>query len=177
MSMNKIIILYKSKYGATKKYADMLKDELSCESYDIADHKKIPFEQYDCVIYAGALYAGKIAGFPILRKLYPKIRSKKVLILCVGASPFDQKAIEEVKLHNLTGDLKDLPLFYARGAWDESRMTLKDRTMCKMLKKMLAGRGDSALEPWMRELLCGQGTVCDWTDRENLAPILSCVKE
>lgn len=170
--MDKIAVLYKSKYGATKKYADMLKDELACDVFNAADYKKILFERYDCVIFAGAIYAGGMAGLNILRKIYKNIKHKKIIILCVGASPFDEKAAEEVKVHNLKEDLKDIPFFYARGAWNESSMSFKDRTMCKMLQKMISGQNAALCEPWMKELLSCQGKVCDWTDRENLLPLL-----
>lgn len=137
--MNKIAVLYKSKYGATKKYATMLQEELSCDIYDVADYKKI-------------------------------------ILLCVGASPFDEKTIEEVKTHNLKEDLKGIPFFYARGAWNESSMTLKDRTMCKMLQKIIAKQDTDSCELWMKELLCSQGKICDWTDKKNLLPILEYIR-
>lgn len=38
--MNKTAVLYKSKYGATKKYAAMLKEELSCDIYEATDYKR-----------------------------------------------------------------------------------------------------------------------------------------
>lgn len=175
--MNKIVVLYKSKYGATKKYASMLQDELSCDIYSITDYKKISFESYDCIIFAGAIYAGGIAGLNILRKIYKNIKHKKIIILCVGASPFDERAIEEVKTRNLKEDLKGIPFFYARGAWNESIMTFKDRIMCKMLQKMIAKQDIDSSELWMKELLCSQGKVCYWTDKENLLPILKYIKE
>lgn len=174
--MNKTVILYKSKYGATKKYATILKDELSCDSYDAADYKKILFENYDCVIFAGAIYAGGMAGLNILRKIYEDIKHKKIILLCVGASPYDEKAIEEVKTHNLKDDLRDLPFFYARGAWNERGMTFKDRTLCKMLQKMISKQNSASCEPWMKELLNSQGKICDWTDKKNLLPLLAYIR-
>lgn len=177
INKDKTAVFYKSKYGATKKYAVMLQEELSCDIYDIADYKKISLENYDCMIFAGAVYAGGVAGINILRKIYKKIKHKKLMILCVGVSPFNEKVIEEVKTHNLKGDLKDIPFFYARGAWNESIMTLKDRTMCKMLQKVIAKQGIDSSKMWMKELLDSQGKICDWTDKKNLMPILEYIKE
>ena len=45
----------------------------------------------------------------------------------MGASPYDEKALQEVKEHNLKEDLRDIPMFYGRGAWDEEAMTFTDR--------------------------------------------------
>lgn len=174
--MNKIAVLYKSKYGATKKYAVMLKEELACDIYDAAAYKTVRFERYDCIIFAGGIYAGGMAGLNILRKVYDRIRQKRIIILCVGASPFDEKAVAEVKTRNLKKDLHDLPFFYVRGAWNEKCMTFKDRTMCRMLQKMIARQDEASCEPWMKELLNAQGKVCDWTDKKNLLPILTYVR-
>lgn len=35
--MNQILILYRSKYGATKKYAELLKEEIACDVFDVKD--------------------------------------------------------------------------------------------------------------------------------------------
>ena len=56
-------------------------------------------------------------------------------------------------------------------------MTFKDRIMCKMLQKMIAKQDIDSSESWMKELLCSQGKVCDWTDKENLLPILEYIRE
>lgn len=174
--MNKILVLYKSKYGATKTYATMLKEELSCDVFDLSNFKKSLFEKYDCIIFAGAIYAGKIAGLDFLHKNYENLRHKKIAILCVGASPFDEKAIEEVKTRHLQKNLKNIPFFYARGTWDESRMTFQDRIMCKMLQKVISHQETASCEPWMKELLCSQGKVCDWIDKKFILPLLEYVR-
>ena len=90
----------------------------------------------------------------------------------VGASPYDEKALAEIKAHNLKEDLKDIPVFYGRGAWDEASMTLSDRTMCRMLQKAVAKKDPSEYEPWMSALMCAAGETCDWTDRKYLEPLL-----
>ncbi|MCB6991968.1 flavodoxin domain-containing protein [bacterium 210820-DFI.6.37] len=174
--MNKILVIYKSKYGATKKYADMLKEELSCDVLEAENYKKELPERYDCIIFAGAIYAGGIAGLNTLRKNYEKLKYKKIAILCVGASPFDEKAIVEVKTRNLKEDLKDVPFFYARGAWNESSMTFKDRALCRMLQKMISKRDTASCEPWMKALLCSQGQICDWTDKKYIIPLLEYIR-
>ena len=33
--MSRILVLYRSKYGSTKKYADMLTEELACDVFEI----------------------------------------------------------------------------------------------------------------------------------------------
>jgi menaquinone-dependent protoporphyrinogen IX oxidase len=173
--MNKIIVLYQSKYGATKKYADWLKEELAC---DLLETKKASIEivdKYDVIILGGGLYASGIAGLSFLKKYYNKLKDRKIIVFAVGASPYDEKAFNAVKEHNLKGELANIPLVYLRGAWNEEKMTFIDRTLCNMLKKSVAKKDQSKLEPWEKALLEAAGKSCDWTDKKYLEPIINLI--
>lgn len=173
--MNKGLILYKSKYGATKKYVDMLSEELDCDIIESGNHRKAAYEQYNWIIFAGGIYASGIAGLNVLRKNYPQIKSK-VAVFCVGASPFDENAFEEIKNHNLKGCLSNIPIFYGRGMWNESKMNLVDRTLCKMLQKAVSKKDPASCEPWMKALLSAARQNCDWTDKKYLTPLIEYIK-
>ena len=54
-------------------------------------------------------------------------------------------------------------------------MSWKDRTLCRLLQKMVAKKDPSAYEPWETALMAGAGKVCDWTDSKYLEPILDFV--
>lgn len=172
MSIRKILVLYKSKYGATKRYVDMLRSKVSCDIIDLNNPHKIVFKNYDTIILTGGIYAAGIAGISFLRKNYNLIKDKKVAILSVGASPYDEKAIEEMKAKNLKENLKNIPVFYARGAWDESKMDLKDKLMCKMLERVIKKKDPSTYEPWMKAFADSIGKQCDWVSEESIEPLI-----
>ena len=176
MSMNDVLVLYKSEYGATKKYVDMLKKELDCDVYEMNTYNEKNLEKYDWIIFASGIYASGISGLNVLRKKYRNLSHKKIIIFCVGASPFDEKAFDEIKRHNLKEDLKDIPIFYGRGAWDEEKMNWRDCTLCRMLQKAIAKKDPSLCEPWMKALLVSGGRACDWVDRSYLIPLLEFIK-
>lgn len=55
--MNKVVVLYQSKYGATQKYARWLAEELAC---DLVETKKANIEQietFDIIILGGGISA------------------------------------------------------------------------------------------------------------------------
>ena len=166
------VIVYQSKYGATKKYVDWLIEETNFDCIEASGAKAKDVKNYRIVVLCGGVYASGIAGISFFRKNYPELKDKKLAIFCVGASPFEEQALCEVKTHNLKEDLKNVPMFYGRGAWDEGKMTFKDRTLCKMLKKAIAKKDPDTYEPWMKALMeAGDGT-CDWTDKAYLEPLL-----
>ena len=177
MNSGKILVLYKSKYGASKKYALMLKEELSCDVYRIEDSKQAELKKYDCIIFVGGIYAGGIAGLNHFRKIQKERQNTKAAILCVGASPYDKKAMDEMTKRISTGELRNIPLFYGRGVWDESKMSFKDRTLCGMLKKALSKQDPDTYEPWGKALMEASGQSCDWTDKEYLKPLIAWSRE
>jgi len=170
--MGKGIIIYQSKYGATKKYVDWLIEETKFDCIKTLNAKIKNVEKYNTIILCGRIYASGIAGVTFFRKNYNVLKNKKLAIFCVGASPFEEQAFKEVKKHNLREDLKSIPVFYGRGAWDEDNMTFKDKTLCKMLQKVIAKKDPNTYEPWMKALMRAVGKKCDWTDRKYLKPLL-----
>ncbi len=133
--------------------------------------------KYRGIIFAGGIYASGISGLNILRRHYKAVQDMKILVFCVGASPFEEKAFEEIKARNLRQELKDIPLFYGRGCWDESKMDLKDRTLCRLLHRAVAKQDPAALEPWAAALMNAFGQKCDWTDKAYLKPVFEYIRE
>lgn len=166
------VILYQSKYGATKKYADWLREATGFDCVETKKARGKDIESYGTVILCGGVYASGIAGLSFLKKNMAQLREKKLAVFCVGASPYEEKAFLELQARNMRDELSGVPLFYGRGAWDEEKMSLKDRTLCRMLQKAVAKQDPDTCEPWMKALMSAAGQACDWTDKAYLTPLL-----
>ena len=169
------IILYASKYGSTKRYAEWLAEETG---FDCVETKKAKIEdvkQYDTILLGGGIYASGIAGLSFLKKNITQLREKKVIVFCDGASPYEERAFQQIVAHNLKDSLAGLPCFYCRGAWDPDAMSLADRTLCRMLQKAVAKKKPEDCEIWEKALLEAGDQKHDWTDRSYLAPILEAI--
>ena len=59
--MSRGIILYQSKYGATKKYVDWLVEELGYDYAETKNSKVANLLNYDVIILGGGVYASGIA--------------------------------------------------------------------------------------------------------------------
>lgn len=171
------IILYQSKYGATKRYAGWLQE---ATGFDCVETKKADIATvagYDTVLLGGGIYASGIAGLDFLKKNAEALRGKKIAVFCVGASPYDEAAFRQIQEHNFKNGLQEIPCFYCRGAWNEAAMSVTDRTLCKLLQKAVSKKAPEEYEIWEKALMCAVGQTCDWTDPENLAPILAFLKQ
>ncbi len=66
------------------------------------------------------VYASGIAGLQFLKKNINQLANKKIAVFAVGASPYDEKAIVQIRELHFKNGMNNIPLFYCRGAWDAS---------------------------------------------------------
>ena len=173
MVMEKGIIVFRSKYGAARKYARWLQEATGFSCVEVRDARPGDMAEYETIVFCGGIYASGIAGLSFLKKHIDKCSDKKVVIVCVGASPYDEGALEELRARNLTGRLQGIPLFYGRGVFDEDKMGFIDRALCKMLRKSVEKKDPDTYAPWERALVRSAGHGGDWTDRRYLRPLLN----
>ena len=175
--MGRGIILYQSKYGATKKYADWLVEETGYDCVETKNAKVADLQKYNVIILGGGVYASGIAGLQFIKKNIGQLADKKVAVFAVGASPYDEKAIMKIREMHFKDELRSISLFYCRGAWDEGKMKFVDRTLCNMLQKAVAKQNPNEYEPWQKALMCAVGQKCDWTDKSYLEPLIKYISE
>lgn len=166
------IIVYKSKYGATKKYAEWLREETGFDMVEVSDAKVSALQEYDVLVFGGGIYASGLPVTGFLKKNIKALSGKKIIVFCDGASPYDENAFNTIKERVMTGELENIPFFYCRGAWNMEAMSFMDRNLCKMLQKAVAKKDPKDYEIWEVALMeAGQDTM-DWTDRNYLKPII-----
>ena len=169
------IIIYKTKYGSTKKYVDWLAEETDFDIINVSKAKINDIKEYDVIALFGSVYASSISGLSFIRKNYNELKNKKIIVFAVGASPLDKNTLNELKNHNLKDDLKDISLFYGRGAIDEEKLSFKDRTMCKLLRKAISKQNPDTYDPLMK-VIVGINGKCDWSDKDYLKPLIEYIK-
>lgn len=166
------IILYYSKYGATKKYASWLVEETGFICVETEKAKIQDVVQYDVIILAGGIYATGIGGIKFLRKYQDLLKGKNVIVFCCGASPCEEKAFQQVKDFNMKNISLNVPFFYGRGAWDVDSMSFVHRKLISLLKKMLAKKDPKDYEIWEKALVEAGDAKADWTDKKYIKPLL-----
>lgn len=163
------IVVYRSKYGYTKKYAEWLAESLGCDIKENASFADIA--SYDAVIYGGGVYAGRINGAKLITKNLSRLSGKKLVLFAVGSSVGRPQELEEFWAKALEETVREkIPYFYLRGGFDYSRLGNVDRLMMNMLKKMLLGK-DTLTED-EKGLLAAYETPFDFTEKKNLDDII-----
>lgn len=174
----KAIVLYKSKYGSTKVYAEWIAEELSCKAVDAKQVKIDDLAEYDTIIYGGGLYAEIIAGVTLITKNIEVLKDKKLIVYTTGITPldcreyYDKMVIEK----NFKGDIASkVKVFNFLGKMVMEELTLVHRTALKTLKKIMSSKENpSEMEKLLVELCDADG---DFSDRNAIADLIKYVKE
>lgn len=169
------VILYQSKYGATKKYADWLSEETGFQLIETKKAVVRDIAKYDVIVLGGGLYASGIAGLSFLKKNIIALNEKRIIVFCCGASPYEKEAFQEIVNRNMKDKLSGIPCFYCRGAFDMDSMSFMDMTLCGMLKKAVSKKDPNEYEIWEKALMAAGDEKCDWTDKRYLDPILETI--
>ena len=120
-----------------KQYAEELSKRTNIKAISFKKFNQ-QINDYDNIIYLGALYAGGVLGMSKTLKKLNNISNKKILIATVGLSD----PTDEVNKNNIRNDIKNqIPkevlekakIFHLRGGIDYSKLNFAHKTMMKLL--------------------------------------------
>ncbi len=171
----KIIVLYKSKTGFTKRYAEWIANDLSADIYDYAMYNQKMLGNYDMIIYGGSLHAVGIEGKKIITGNLELLKGKKVIVFAVGASPYREEIVNEVRDKNFSEEeQKYIQFYYLRGGFNYHKLPLFDKMLMKLLQWKLKWK--KVLTPDEKGMLNAYKKPVDFTRRENIKEIVSYVQ-
>ena len=175
--MNSIVV-YKSKYGSTKNYAEWIAQELSCEAVNAKKVNADDLTKYDTIIYGGGLYAEVINGVSLITKNIDKFKNKKIIVYSTGITPlnyreyYDKLVIEKNFKPEMLSKIK---IYNFLGKMVLNELSFAHRTALKSLKKIMSSKENpTEMEKLLVELCDADG---DFTDRNAIDELLNYAKE
>ena len=81
----KLLVVYYSKTGFAKRYAQWLEKDLSCDCVPFAQRGTVDLSRYDGVVFGSSLRAGKIRKLAWFRKQLPQLSGKRLAVFFTGA--------------------------------------------------------------------------------------------
>lgn len=176
--MNKIAVVYKSKYGSTKKYAQAISKSLNADLFERSQIKADSLIEYDTIIYGAGLYASGINGISLISKNFEKLKNKNLIVFTVGlAPPEDKELFQPIINKNFTDEMKSsIEIFHLRGGIDYKELSFLHKNMMAMLKNMVSKKKETELTEDDRLMLKTYGDKIDFTDLSTIEPLLSYVK-
>lgn len=174
---NKILTVYKSATGFTRKYAEMIGETLSCPVMDYREVTVKALSGYDTIVFGSRAHAGRIDGYKKMREMFEKSGAKHLVLFVTGATP---NAAEEVITafwkQNLSADeLSKIPHFYMQAGLCYERMTFGDKMMMKAAAVMIRKKKDKSDSD--REFEKAISCSYDISDRKYVEPLISFLQE
>lgn len=174
----KTVIIYKSKTGFTKKYAQWIAEALSADVFDVSKANIEMIKQYDNIIYGGSLYAVGITGIKFITKNFDKLKDKKLVVFATGASPSSQRVIDEVVSKNFTLEQqKYIKFFYLRGGFDYKKLNFFDKFLMNLLKLKIKSKAKDKLTNDEIGMLAIYDRPTDFSLRKNIDLIVNYINE
>lgn len=173
----KAVVIYKSKYGSTKKYGEWIANELGCDIFDAKNIKAEKLKDYDTIIYGGGLYAEVIAGVSLITKNINMLNNKKLIVYTTGITPmdcreyYDKMVIEK----NFKPEIREkIKIYNFPGKMVLSELSLVHRTALKTLKKIMSAKENpTEMEKMLIDLCDADG---DFSDKDFVYELLECAR-
>lgn len=122
----KRIVVYTSKTGFTKKYAEWIAQALECEVKGMKEINLSELNQYDQVIYGGWIMGGMVSG-------YDKIKALNLKSLIVFASGM---SLPTETLRQTIAEQNSIPsddFYYFEGGYAPQKVGFMGKTMVRMI--------------------------------------------
>ncbi len=160
-----MLIVYESKTGFTKRYADMLASKTGLKALRAKDLSKVNHDEE--IIFLGWMKVGKIQGLD-------KLRNYNVKAVCgSGTGRTAEPGTEEVIARN---KLEGIPFFYMRGGcFPLKELKGMDKILLSMFVKLLKKRKDK--DEKTEESIAIIENGFDGVKEENLGPVLEWLNE
>ncbi len=175
--MSDVVVVYKSKYGSSQRYAHWIADAVGADIYKSKDIKLDDLRNYNTIVFCGGVYAGSIIGFSLIKRNFSLLNRKKIIVVAVGSSGKMKEASETAQKRNFTPEMAEqIRLFMLRGAIDYTKMSMFDKFIMFMIVKLLKTKKAEELDADAKTIIETYGKKVDFTDKNSISPIIDAIK-
>jgi hypothetical protein len=172
------VVVYRSKYGHTARYARYMADALD---FALLEGQKADIDTlagYRVVVYGGGLYAGGIDGIPAITRNFNRLDGSRIAVFTVGlADPEIPGQFAAIRNRHFTPEMLDkIKIFHLRGGIDYAVLGPVHRVMMAALHAWMRTKSSKNRTEEERAFLETYGGRVDFTDFETAAPLIEYVK-
>ncbi|MDA3885613.1 MAG: hypothetical protein PF638_08475 [Candidatus Delongbacteria bacterium] len=165
------IVIYRSKSGFVKKYAEWISEELKSDIKEYSEVSIKDLGKYRTIIYGGGLYVLGINGIKFITDNFDKFEDKNIIIFATGASTGRPEDINNIQRKNFSYEqLKKIKFFYLRGGFDFKKLKFPYTLVMRVMKWKLSRQ--EILTPDEQGMLDSFENPTDFTDRNNIKELV-----
>ena len=179
--MGNILVLYKSKHGSSKQYAEWIAADLNADIYESSGFTNGDWEKYSTIVFCGGLYANSLNGVRILANNQTRLGGKKIIVVACGISnPGNEDSFERIQ-NGVYGKLpramrENVKVFQLRGGIKYSTLGFFEKLIMKMLENVVKKRNPDKLSPEEQQMASVLGKDFNFVDRAFIQPIVDYCK-
>lgn len=173
MPIARILILYESKTGYTKKYAQWAAEELSADIFPFRECTDEMLNRAELVIYGGGVNGSIINSQKKFERKLRKYPDKTVVYFAAGIRPATERTNELILKNNF--GTQEVTFFYFRGGLQYEKTSPGDKTLIRIYCAMMKRRRELHEEDReVLKLMCQDG---DYSSRDQIQPLVTAVRE
>lgn len=179
--MSKTAVVFQSKYGSTRKYAQWIAEALACDLLERKNVKAEDLKAYDTIVYGGGLYAGGVSGLELITKNYESLADKNLILFTCGLADVNRTSntdsIKESLKKTMSAEMQEkIKVFHLRGGMDYASLSIPHKAMMGMVRKATLKKAPDKRTSEDDELLETYGQTVDFTDPETIEPLVAYVR-
>ena len=178
--MKKAIVIYSSKRGSTKQYAEWIAEDLNknceCDLVAFKDSKACNLYEYDLIVYGGWIRGSGIVDFDVFSKqLDAELLSRMIVFGCGVADETPDNYMQvwslnigKIDPHN---DCKSV-MYILGGRYDPAAITGLDKMLMAVAKKVMLSGATPEAEGAAAMMKDRLENGCDLVKRENIDALI-----
>lgn len=170
-------VIYRSRYGSSRQYAQWIATELGADLYETHKVSVKDLQAYDTLIFGGGLYANKILGINFLKKNFEQLNDSRIIVFSVGTARPDAKNLTGISQANLSEHMRrEVHFFHLRGAIDYPNMRWPHRLLMWLVKKHIERTPGNERSIDEQDILDYYGTRTSFLSQDSIQPLIAAAR-
>ena len=179
--MSKAIVIYTSKRGSTRQYAEWIAEDLGCEAVDFSDLRRsgsyaVNLYEYDCIIYGGWIRGSGIVDFDKFGKMLDAELMQRLIVFGVGfadETPENYMQVWTFSIGKLDPHNENKSILYILGGrYDPSAVAGADKMMMKVMRSVLISGSTPEAKMQAKKIRNRIDNGIDMVSRDNIASLV-----
>lgn len=174
--MSSSIVIYTSKRGSVKQYAEWIAEELGCKAVPLSDvtgrGSVINLYDYDCVIYGGWIRGSGIVDFDKFARMLDEELMERVIVYGVGIADETAENYAQVWGYSIgkidPKNEKRILLYILGGRYSPGNVKGLDRFLMKIMRSVLVSGSTNEAKSRMNFMRDRIDNGVDMVKKENI---------
>lgn len=177
MLKKKTLIIYKSKYGASKDYARLVGEKLNIPFFSVKEVSNEMLKNAERILFFSGTFASRIHIAKYMKSHSKILKDKDTVLIFNGITPFDKPVIDGFYIGNFKGTIfQNRAYFYLPGRLDIHELHGFDKFIINMLISSIEKKPEDKRSNFEKGILDLKNKEIDNVKSDNIAELVEYVE-